>query len=308
MPLTSSIKSKAIDAGQNFLTGQITNVFAARGLEVSGKNLYELADNIQMKAMDVAHEVENGAMTMISSAGAGLGSSFGNVVGAGLALAGDVTMMSDLAQEAVSDVAKHALSYLNKKTSELATTVPSYFTSRVTYWSAKFLQEELSNIPKKFLSDADEKAKEDALKQKEKGPKDITKTVSDTVSKVTSYVDKYVSYLTKYTTDITNYACMGPQWVAGQIGTLQDTCEEKCDQFISKQADAILKKRNNELDGVAKGVAKHTVQATIKSINKKIDKLANSTNKNIAKVKGKALTQIQKAKYKLAGALGIPPL
>jgi len=308
MSLSSSIKTKAIDAGQNFLTGQITSAFAANGLEVAGGTIYDIADNIQKQAADVIGELENGAMLTVSSVGAGLGSTFGNVIGTGMSLAGDVTQISDMAQEAIAEVTSYSLGLLSKKTSEIASTVTSYFTSRVTYWAGQELKQALADIPKKFLIDKETESNINALKEKVNGPQKILKYVNTYVGLATTYINKYTSYMNNYVNDVCKYAMQGPQWIGGQINKLENEYKNLAYDFIDDQAETIMDNRNKFLDGIAKGIAKQTVKPTIKALDKKIDKLNNMTNKNTAKVKQAAATQIQKAKFKLAGLLGISPL
>lgn len=307
MPLTSSIKAKAIDAGQNFLTGQITSVFAASGMEIVGSNVAEIAENIQNKASAMVSDLENTATTMVSSAGAGLGSAFGNVVGASEAFAGEAMQMTDMAQEAIADVASYSLDLLNQKTSEIASTTTSYFMSRVKTWSAFYLQQGMNQIPKKFLQDAEEESKKTALEQQTKGPQKILDYVNTYVGLASSYVQKYTGEMNKFVEQQCTFALQGPQWLGGQINKLENQYKEGISGFVDTQAQNIIKNRNNFLDGIAKSVAKQTIQPTLKAINKKIDKLNNTTNKNEAKVKQAAATQIQKAKLKLAGLLGVKP-
>lgn len=302
------VTMQMMDAGQNFLTGNITSAFAASGVELAGSTVFELASNLQTQAQMKAEEVQKGAMTLVSSAGAGLGTTFGTVVGAGLRLMGDVTQISDLIQIAATDVAKHALEKTQGEISKIASTASSYMLSRASYWSKVILEEELKDITKKYLESADESAQKQANESKESGLTKVMNYINTYMGKVTEKVNEFTSYMQKYGDDISTFSAQGPQWVTGKISKIKEDAIEGIDEFVDKQSKTILNNRNNFLDGVAKGVAKSLVKPTIDSMNKKVDDMTNTSNKSKKKVLQKAKTQIQKAKYKLAGMLGIAPL
>lgn len=302
------VTMQMMDAGQNFLTGNITSAFAASGVELAGSTVFELASNLQTQAQMKAEEVQKGAMTLVSSAGAGLGTTFGTVVGAGLSLMGDVTQISDLIQLAATDVAKHAMEKVQGEISKIASSAPSYMLSRASYWGKVILQEELSDIAKKHLQDGGDAAVKQADKNKESGLTKVMNYVNTYVGKVTEKVNEFTTYMQKYGDDISTFSAQGPQWVTGKVNKIKEDAIEEIDDFVDKQSKNILKNRNNILDGVAKGVAKSLVQPTINAMNKKVDDMTNTSNKSKKKVLQKAKTQIQKAKYKLAGMLGIAPL
>lgn len=306
--MPNGITMRAIDAGQNFLTGQATSVFASCGIEVAGGNLYELASNIQNQAADVVGTLENGAMTMISSAGAGVGSAFGSVVGAGLALGSNVTQMADMAQEAIMDLTTYAMDLVTKKMSEITSGIPAQLTSQVAYFSKIELENSMKSIQKKFLESADVSVKKEIESHQKKGLTDIVQYATTYVNLAKTYVDKYVGYMNKFCDDIGTFALQGPQWVSGQIDNLERQYQDMVYTFVDGQATSIKNFRDKQIDNIAKGAAKQFVAKPLAALDKKMDQLSNMTNKQKQKVLTKAATAIQKAKMKLAGKLGIPPV
>lgn len=299
---------QAMDAGQNFLTGQITSAFSASGLELTGSTVFELASNLQNQAQQQAEALQNTAMTLVSSAGAGLGTTFGTVVGAGLALSGQVAQVSDLLQQAAMDVGKHSLEKVQSKISEIATTTTSYMTQRASYWSKSILQSELATIPNKFLEDGASKALKEVTEMKGNALGKVMDYVNTYTGKVTEIVNKFTSYMQQYGDDISTFAAQGPQWVVEKISKVKEDAIEEIDKFVDDQAQSIMDARNKLLDGAAQSVAKSLVQPSIDAANKKINDATNQLNKSKKTIMQKAATQIQKAKYKLAGMLGIAPL
>lgn len=308
MAISNSIKTKAIDAGQNFLTGQATTLFAASGVEVVGGSIYNLADDIQNKLAAKVEDIQNGAMQVVSSAGAGLGSAFGTVVGIGDNAIMQLTTMSDMAQEMVTDMAKETLDKVTKETQEIVTGASSYLVQRVSYYSQTMLQEEIKKITDKYLTNSDEKQSQEVSQKKDSWMNNAMSKVTDAVNMAQSKVQEGVDALNKGAEQISALAAEGPQWAANQLNSLHDSVSKTVNTFIDDKVKDIKEKRDAELDKIAATVAKHTVKPTIDAVAKKIDKLWNETNKSKAKVTQKAKTLIQKAKFKLSALTGIAPI
>lgn len=306
--MANSITMKAIDAGQNFLTGQATSVFASSGIEVAGGNLYELASNIQNQAADAVSTLENGAMTMISSVGAGAGSAFGSVVGTGLALGSNVTQMADMAQEAIADLTTYAMDLVTKKMTEITSGIPAQLTKQIAYFSKIELENSMKSIQNKYLQNADTAIKDKIESHQKKGLTDIVDYVNKYTNLAKTRVDKYVGSMNKFCDDIGTFALQGPQWVGGQIDMLEKQYQDTIYEFVDEQSKTIKNFRDKQIDNIAKGAAKQFVAKPLAALDKQTDKLSNMINKNKQKVLIKASTAIQKAKMKLAGKLGISPV
>lgn len=305
--MPNSISMKAIDVGQNFLTGQVTSVFAANGVEVAGTNLYELTSNIQNKAADMMSDLQNTAITTMSTVTGGVGSALGSVVGTGLALSSNVMQMHDIAQEAIMDCTSYAANLVTKKITELTSGIPGQLTKQVAYWSGEELKKAMESIPKKFLEDTDDATEKQQDEQKKKGLSGIIGFVNTYTGKVKDTVKDFTTKLNSSCDEIGTWALQGPRWVTGQVDMLEEQFQNVAYEFVDEQANNIKKFRDQSIENIAKSVAKQVVAKQIAALEKNIDKLTNTTNKTKAKTIAKAKTAIQKAKFKLAGKLGVSP-
>lgn len=306
--ISGSIQTKAIDAGQNFLTGQITTLFAASGMEVTGSTIYNLADSIQNSVSAKVEEAQNGAMQLVSSAGAGLGSAFGTVVGVGNSLASTITTMSDVAQEMLTDIATDTVNKVTNETNKIVSGASTYFTQRLSYYAKSMLEEEIANMQSKYLTNTDEKQNEEVKEKKETWMKKATEKVGSMVTKAKKGVQDGIDALNKGVDEVAKMQLEGPQWVSNQMNSLQSSITKSIDDFIEDNVKDIQEKRDAELDKIAATIAKNTVKPTIDAANKKLDKLWNDCNTSKSKVAQKAKTLIQKAKFKLAALTGVSPI
>lgn len=309
--LGNGVGQQCLDYGQNFLSGQMTSLLSASGIELAGGTLSDISTEIQNKAFAAAEEAKGMALTTVSNVSGAIGSSIGTVAGAGLAAIQGATQSVDMAKQMALDVISYGLEQINGITSHiagLASSFPAKVASKATELAVSDCKDELQEALKKITSNQEDINEKSDEKKKENKTKNIVKTITKTVGDVNKKINEYTADLEKDAGELGNLMLQGPTWVNSKLETAQTEAEKKIGKFIGDTKEQIGKKYDDAVDATAKMVAKKLIEKTVRpSITKAQDAL-NKLNENKSKVTQKAKTSAQKALFKLAGQLGISPL
>ncbi len=309
--MATSAAKQAINYGQNFLSGQMTSLFSASGIELAGGTLSDISTEIQNKVFAAKEEAMNQALTTVSNVTGAVGSSIGTVAGAGLAAMQGAVQQVDMVKQAVMDVASYSMEQTNVITTYiagLASKFPIEVLSKTKELAAYYSKVELQEALKKITSNQEDITEKNDEKKKENKTKNIVKTIQDKVKYVNTYISKYTDELERDAEAIGNLMLQGPTWVGSKINEAENAVKSKIGEFVEDTKDDLSDYYDKAVETTAETAAKAIVEKTVRPSIKKAQDAMNKLNESKSKTTQKAKTAAQKALFKIAGQLGISPL
>lgn len=309
--MATTATQQAINYGQNFLSGQMTSLLSASGIELAGGTLSDISTEIQNKVFVAKEEAMNQVLTTVSNVSGAIGSSIGTVAGAGLAAMQGAAQSVDLVKQTVMDVTNYGLEQTNVMAtyiSGLASKFPTKVLSRAQELAVAYSQAELQEALKKITSNQEDITAKNDEKKKENKIQKIVKTVKKKVDYVNSYINKYTAELEKDANAIGDLMLQGPTWVNSKMEVAEKAVKDKIDEFVDDTKKDLSYYYNIAVETTAYTAAKSIVEKTVKPSIQKAQDAMNKLNESKSKVTQKAKTSAQKALFKIAGQLGISPL
>ena len=299
----SNIKSAGIDAGQNFLSGQMTSVFAAPSDSI-GK-VIDTADDIQNMAMSTVSSVSSGATTMMSTAAAAGGKVVGTVIAAGANATGDVSQMVGIAQEAVNAMISYAQDLVSEKVMSLLTPPVNDIMSKVGERTSYWTNEGIKDQAKRVFTPAEKADEESEQKNFTADIAQFTEVLTDNIGKVKEKVDSFCNDITRDVEELSTWMLQGPEWVGKQVEIIENGYEEKVGKFINEQAAKIKEKRDNFIFTIADYMGHNLAGPIVKQSKTLLMKSMNAINEAKQKVINWAKTLIHKAILWIKALIGI---
>lgn len=309
--MATSAAKQAINYGQNFLSGQMTSLLSASGIELAGGTLSDISTEIQNKVFAAKEEAMNQALTTVSKVTSAVGTSIGTVAGAGLSAMQGAAQSVDIVKQATMDIANYGLEQTNVMAtyiSGLASKFPTKVLSRAQELAVTYSKVELQEALKKITSNQEDITAKNDEKKKENKIQNIVKTVKDKVRYVNTYIDKYTKELKSDANDIGNLMLQGPTWVSSKIDTAENSVKNKIDEFVKDTKKDLSYYYDIAAEATAYTAAKAIVEKTVKPSIQKAQDAMNKLNESKSKVTQKAKTAAQKSLFKIAGQLGISPI
>lgn len=309
--MATSAAKQAINYGQNFLSGQMTSLLSASGIELAGGTLSDISTEIQNKVFAAKEEAMNQALTTVSKVTSTVGTSIGTVAGAGLSAMQGAAQSVDIVKQATMDIANYGLEQTNVMAtyiSGLASKFPTKVLSRAQELAVTYSKVELQEALKKITSNQEDITAKNDEKKKENKIQNIVKTVKDKVRYVNTYIDKYTKELESDANAIGNLMLQGPTWVSSKIDTAENSVKNKIDEFVKDTKKDLSYYYDIAAEATAYTAAKAIVEKTVKPSIQKAQDAMNKLNESKSKVTQKAKTAAQKSLFKIAGQLGISPL
>ena len=280
--LSDQLSSQAINAGQSFLAGKLTNVFNDIGRSPDTDIITGNKDVLTSVA-----EVGINAAQAAITANAGV-----NAVNQAIMNADDLTnalveMGTQVITENAARIAGDYIDSHTKELSKLPATIQSY---AMSYFNAYKLS--LSDLLKLQVIQTEQLRKE-IKKSKEK----ITK-VTGVVSEMTSQVPTYVNMITSYITQ-------GPVWVESKMDEFVGNKTEEIENLINKQWELDKQSYDDFAQKQGNKVGAKLVQLYNDELMQQAKKIENMKQKAEEKIKIQAKKVLQKSKLMIMGKLGI---
>ena len=328
------IECPRVDAGQNFLNGEITSVNASNtqmGLEppnidtsntqafvgntvssmLSGSGLTSMlgtanaaVSNIQNIAGNATNRLKNAAQQSIASATGAAGTAVGSVVGTAMNVLGDLNQVKDMIMMSVKEVGTYAVQKVSKEVTDILTPpvalISSYTTSYLSELTAGMNSEILDKLtkPNELLS-------LDAFANMANGAVNgFMDDVTDKIGEISDNVNGFIEKITNEAEEISQYAMAGTTWVNNKVNKLKKDGENQISYYIDKGVNPIKKKRNefcyNEGHRLAFAAYSKAKKAAEESTKETLDK----TEQAKAKAMTKAKTAVQEATLKVMSLIG----
>lgn len=305
------MKTKCIDYGQNFLTGQATSVLQATGIEIGASNLKELADAVQNKTMDMVSTLQSTATKEVAKVGSQIGSMAGGVAGAGLSAIQGAFQSTDLVKLATGELTTYGMELIKDSTTKIASMVtafPQEVASKAAQIAGKQAKEELTGLLKEVMgTPAEKRAKTEAKEEKENKIKKAVDWCKKAIEDANEFKDSTLGKLQEDCEDISALMIQGPDWVNNQVGSAVDSAKTYMSDYVDKQMKNVsnfyVRAVESSSQALATTLTKEIVDPTIKKAKEQYNALGTSTNKTTQKAKA----AIQKKLLNLAGKLGISP-
>lgn len=278
----ATLKEKAIDSGQAFLTGGVTNVMSS------------VASN---KAV----------ASMIDASATGLGVyAFGKQLykSAPETL---TTLGRQIASEAVSILTAEGTKLVAEYTANHIAACAS-FPSQVSSYAMSYFNAYKMTVGEviKKLTESAEQATENAVEeQKKKSMSDFIGNMKSKMGKFSNKVSDFISTGTTHVQMVTSYIANGPDWVVDQMDKQLSNLCDNANKIVAKQwekdKEAYRKTAKNIGESIgADMVAKYNAKLT-KTQKKQLLKIDRQKHK----VNAKKVSALGKAKAKIASLTGI---
>lgn len=278
----NNLEQNAINRGEAFLSGQVTNAF-------------NKIDNFTY-ATNIVGNVSTSALALYS-----LGQHISQTDTGQIAqMAKDMTM--SFASSTIRQLTETATSMIATKTANLIPTISEMQSKTMSYYNEYVTP--MDEIMKKILIPKEDDIK---LKEKEQQIKKQKKTI-EKIKTAISYVQSTAKTINEWTTTyigmITTYMNEGPDWVANQLDKLTETAVEKTAYIINEGAKPIENYRNKVVEDVSRWAGKTIANIQNKEMEKAVKKLNSMKSTTFSKLTTKAAIAKQSAKIQILAKLG----
>jgi hypothetical protein len=293
--LSDQLSSQAINAGQSFLAGKLTNVFNDIGRSPDTDIITGNKDVLT----SVAEVGINAAQAAITT-NAGV-----NAVNQAIMNADDLTnalveMGTQVITENAARIAGDYIDSHTKELSKLPATIQSY---AMSYFNAYKLS--LSDLLKLQVIQTEQLRKELADKADELSKNEFIKKSKEKITKVTGLVSEMTSQVPTYVNMITSYITQGPVWVESKMDEFVGNKTEEIENLINKQWELDKQSYDDFAQKQGNKVGAKLVQLYNDELMQQAKKIENMKQKAEEKIKIQAKKVLQKSKLMIMGKLGI---
>ena len=293
--LSDQLSSQAINAGQSFLAGKLTNVFNDIGRSPDTDIITGNKDVLTSVA-----EVGINAAQAAITANAGV-----NAVNQAIMNADDLTnalveMGTQVITENAARIAGDYIDSHTKELSKLPATIQSY---AMSYFNAYKLS--LSDLLKLQVIQTEQLRKELADKADELSKNEFIKKSKEKITKVTGLVSEMTSQVPTYVNMITTYITQGPVWVESKMDEFVGNKTEEIENLINKQWELDKQSYDDFAQKQGNKVGAKLVQLYNDELMQQAKKIENMKQKAEEKIKIQAKKVLQKSKLMIMGKLGI---
>lgn len=296
---------QSINFGQAFLKGELTSVFTSSAIADLMSSVVAVED-IKQNTIQIARETAVQNMKNLAAAsGAALGATYSGVIGTMISAQQTFSTAASAASQAIGDI----VSYAGKKVaSDLVAIVTPPSLSDITSKAGKYYAEQMSDVIKEaketFFEDTEKTAEKNVMMNVTSAVQNVASRITGAVNAVTGFVNQYTSTVSTGVGNITAYMGQGGDWTAAKVDEYKAGAQAAIGKFVDTQAQAILKTKEQAVDGLAKTIAEKMADATRKPIEKALQKARDEVNIGKQDLKSKASTKIQKAVLNLLAKIG----
>ena len=276
------LKENAIDAGQAFLTGGVTNAMSSVG---------------SSKAVS----------SVINATSTGLGvAAFGKQL---YDSAPDIltTLGSQIATEAVSILTAEGTKLISEYTANHVAACAS-FPSQVSSYAISYFNDHkmpVEDVVKKLTESAEQSTDNAVEEQKKKSMSEFVGNMKSKMGEFTNKVSDFISTGSSYVQMITSYISNGPDWVVDQMDKQLSNLCDNANKIVTKQwekdKESYSKTAKNMGESIgADMVAKFNAELT-KAQKKQLLKIERQKHK----VNAKTIAALGKAKAQIASLTGV---
>lgn len=299
-----NILGPSIPTGQNFLTGQITSVFAGAGITNNAQKLYDSVDNIQNIASEKANQLKSMARNTASNMASAAGQTVGSLIGTVNNVLGDATQIKDLAEIAIGHVIAYAKDEVGKAVQEIIKPPMGDIAKK----TASYLGEMTKNIPKEIM---DALTKNSEKRGDEASKKSIEDTIQNNINKLqekanalNEKVSNFKKKLDNDMQELSTFMLAGPEWMADKIQTKEDEYKVLVGSYINSTFKQALDAKNAMIDKIAYASASKAYNELVAKNQDKLKDQLNAIEEKKAEVESKGKTKIQQVLFKLWAMIG----
>lgn len=301
----STVTGPGVPAGQMFLQGGLTSVFAGTGVTEAATSIVDGADMIQNKVSEVSNQLKSQVTGTATSLASAAGSIAGGAVGTVSNVLGDATQIMDLAKQSLNNVITYAQEQLTAKVMTLMTPpvkeMASYMAAYISAYTKEVGKEAIENV----VTASEDRAK----KEQEKNEENSKTTVLESITKKTTDITKKVNDFTKGLTDdfqqLQQFMLAGPAWMSEKIEEKENEAKKVVYDQVIKQVDDLIEKRNAWAKGEGEKQASKQLEKLKGDATKNQKNIVDKAAKAVAKAKTAVTTAVQDALLKVFALIGV---
>lgn len=268
------LETNAIDYGSSFVSGKITNAFN------------EVNNDLHISSMIAATST-------------------------GISLINNIELEKEMVDSIANSFTTNIVSTVSETASNLLTTkvvglIPttSEMTSYVTYYYHKNLKS-ISDILKEEGIGTENIIDNNITTQQTTIQQNAINNIKNDVSVIKKKADVINDYVTTHSSKVIQYIGAGPEWIANQLDNITANSVKQVYNVINEGAKPIYKKRAHIIKHVAESTGKSLAEKQNNLTRKVVHKQLGTQQEVKTNVKIKSQIQIQKAKIKILGMLGM---
>lgn len=277
----ASLAEMELDSASNYMSGQVTSVFAQATEGVIVNDTVQNATNLASSAL--------GSTTNAINIVVNADDTIANIT---------TTCFNTLSDCVMTNAGKAVKSILDVSTmpQEIITYANEYFNAN---------KKDLGDVLKNIFNSPEKTASESDTQNKELATNNMISKVKETASKINKNVNDTLIKASEKLEWIMSYAAQGQQWVSDKVNEWATDTVSYINSKVEEKLTKATNDKNAFIESQGTKIGKQLVETYNKGIDKAAEEIRNKTNNSVAKAKIQAKEALQSASLQIMAKIGV---